>query len=299
MQDEASLKAVVTFSGDRVWHHSEELQRRPVRADERDAIADVLTTKLPRTLYLQKLDNLEHSVVESGCRDDVPTTGVMKTLSCNSRKKNRRHKNEMISLEIMREEEQEQDSEDAVIQKIILQPKSIMLWCDKTLNLFYERCKSDIVYLDATGSIVHKGKGQTAPFYVYEMVVRHPSKGSSPVPVATYLTNDHTTTSVSYFLGSFVTDLRRLHGRRVNKRPAMLICDGSIVLLQALSYNFCGLSLQELLCKYYHITTGQGQEDSIGLLILHRCLSHVMKNAKDLCRKQWVIAVYAEHFLTS
>ena len=110
MQDEASLKAVVTFSGDRVGHHSEELQRRPVRADERDAIADVLTTKLPRTLYLQKLDNLEHSVVESGFRDDVPTTGVMKTLSCNSRKKNRRHKNEMISLEIMREEEQEQDS---------------------------------------------------------------------------------------------------------------------------------------------------------------------------------------------
>ena len=47
----------------------------------------------------------------------------------------------------------------------------MMLWSDKTLNLFYERCKDDIVYLDATGSIVHKGKGQTAPFYVYEMVV--------------------------------------------------------------------------------------------------------------------------------
>ena len=84
-----------------MWHHSEELQRRPVRADERDAIADILTTKLPRALYLQNLDKLEDSVVESGCRDQVPTTGVMKTLSCNSRKKNRRHKNEMISLEIM------------------------------------------------------------------------------------------------------------------------------------------------------------------------------------------------------
>ena len=93
IDDESSLKAVVTFSGDRVWHHSEELQRRPVRADERDAIADILTTKLPRALYLQNLDKLEDSVVESGCRDQVPTTGVMKTLLCNNRKKNRRHKN--------------------------------------------------------------------------------------------------------------------------------------------------------------------------------------------------------------
>ncbi|XP_032365949.1 uncharacterized protein LOC116684162 [Etheostoma spectabile] len=65
----------------------------------------------------------------------------------------------------------------------------------------------------------------------------------------------------------------------------MLICDGSIVLLQSLSYNFCGMSLQELICRYYMIVTGQAQEDSMVLPILHRCLSHVLKNAKVLCRK--------------
>lgn len=145
-----------------------------------------------------------------------------------------------------------------MIQKIIGQPKGVMLWSDRTLNLFHERCKNDIVYLDATGSIVHRAKGQTAPFYVYEMVVRNPSKGSSPVPVATYITCDHTTSSVSYFLGAFVTDLTRIHGRRVKKRPVMLVCDGSIVLLQSLSYNFCEVSLQELISKYYNIVTGKG-----------------------------------------
>lgn len=194
---------------------------------------------------------MEQSVIDSGCRDQVPTPGVLKTLSWSDRKKHRTHNNDMLSLQAMFEEEH--GSEEAVIQKIILHPKGVMLWCEKTINIFYERCKEDIVYLDATGSIVQKGKGQSAPFYVYELVIRNPWKGSSPVPVATYLTSEHTTASVSYFLGSFVTDLIRMHGQRIRKRPVMLICDGSTVLLQSISYNFCGLSLQDLLSRYFAI----------------------------------------------
>jgi len=51
VQDELSLKAFVTFHGDGLWHHCEELKRQPVRAGERDGIADALTTKLPRSLH--------------------------------------------------------------------------------------------------------------------------------------------------------------------------------------------------------------------------------------------------------
>ncbi|KAJ4930319.1 hypothetical protein JOQ06_019323 [Pogonophryne albipinna] len=65
----------------------------------------------------------------------------------------------------------------------------------------------------------------------------------------------------------------------------MLICDGSTVLMQSMAYNFCGVSLQELLSRYHSIVTGQAKHDCIGLPIMHRRLSHVMKNAKDLCRK--------------
>lgn len=155
-----------------------------------------------------------------------------------------------------------------------------------TLNIFFARCKEDIVYLDATGSNIRKQKGQTTPFYIYELLVRHPKKGCSPLPVATYVTSDHTTTSVSHFLGSFVTDLMKQHGRQPRSRPVMLICDGSVVLMQSLSMHFCGISLQELLTRYYCVVTGQAKDCAIALPILHRCLRHVMKNAKDLCKKQ-------------
>lgn len=36
-----------------------------------EGIADALTIKLPRSLYLENLDKLEESVGMSGCRDEV------------------------------------------------------------------------------------------------------------------------------------------------------------------------------------------------------------------------------------
>ncbi len=66
----------------------------------------------------------------------------------------------------------------------------------------------------------------------------------------------------------------------------MYICDGSAVLMQSIAQNLCGLSLTELLAHYFNIVTGQGKKNALNLLVLHCCLSHMMKNAKDLCKKQ-------------
>ncbi|XP_059190873.1 uncharacterized protein LOC131973047 [Centropristis striata] len=282
--EESSLKALVTFRGSFVCHRWDQVKRRPVRGNERDALSQILATKMPRSVFLDSIEKVDDIVMSSGCRDQVPATGVMKTLSWSEKKKRRRHKNEFLSLLRMLKEE-EDDPENRVLQKISLHPKGVMLFSSKTLNVVFERRKEDIVYIDATGSIVVKGKGQTAPFYVYEVVVRHPSKGSSPLPVATFVTSDHTTTSISYFLGSVVTGLMKQHGPKAKTRPVMFICDGSVVLLQSLTINFCGVSLQELLTRYYMIVSGQAKEDAISLPIIHRCLSHVMKNAKELCKK--------------
>ena len=284
VDNESSLKAMVTFQGDCVRHSRDELKRRPVRGTQREVIATTLTSKLPRSLYLEKLDELDDTVEDSGCRDEVPTTGVLKTISWSARKKQRRDKNEMISLQKIIEDELQEGG--GLIQKVIQHPKGVMLWSLVTIQLFAERAKEDIVYVDATGSIIKKEKGESAPFYIYEIVVRHPLKGRSPVPVATFVTCDHTTSSVSYFLGSFMTDCIRCHGRHIKKRCVMYICDGSLVLMESISQNCCGMSLRELLSMYFDIVTGQGQKEAYHIPILHRCLSHIMKNAKDLCRKQ-------------
>ncbi|XP_057198393.1 uncharacterized protein LOC130559383 isoform X2 [Triplophysa rosa] len=282
VHSEKTLKAHVSFRGDMSVHNKRELQRRPVRADAQKEVSQQLQTTLPRALYLQKMENLRESVVESGCRDEAPSPGVLKSISWRQRMKDRKHKNETLSLQMMVNEKR--DEPDEVIQKVILHPKGVMLWSKKSIDIFHQRCKYDIVYLDATGSIVKKSEHSTGPFYIYELVVRNPNKGSSPFPAATYVTCDHTTSSIVYFLSAFQTDHAKQYGHK-NIRPLMIICDGSMVLMHAISLVFCQTNLNALLQRYYRILTGKGTAEDFDVPVLHRCLSHIMKNAKSLCKK--------------
>lgn len=289
VKDESTLKAWVTLQGEVVCHSMDELRRRPVRADNREIFAKQLESVLPRALHLQCLDKIPPKVFESGCRDQAPTAAVLKNIAFDTRKKCRRHENEILSLEKMVEDKT--DDENEVLQKVLLHPRGVMLWSKNTIRLFHQRCRDDIVYLDATGSIVKKPQGKSAPFYVYELVVRNPTKGASPIPVATYVTCQHTTASVLFFMESFQTDYYKLFGRKSVRRPVMIMCDGSLVLMQVVAYSFCKLPLDVLISMYYDIVTGQ-LKDVIKLPILHRCLSHIMKNAKVFCRKQYVLYIH-------
>ncbi len=82
--DKSTLKAAVVFSGGDVCHNTKELQRRPVRAAARQATAELLETKLPRSLYLESMQKITPMVIDSECRDDAPT----KNITWTERKKN-------------------------------------------------------------------------------------------------------------------------------------------------------------------------------------------------------------------
>ena len=47
-------------------------------------------------------------------------------------------------------------SDDEVLQTVILHPRGVMLWSKKTLSLFFKRCTTDILYFDATGSVIQE-----------------------------------------------------------------------------------------------------------------------------------------------
>lgn len=171
-----------------------------------------------------------------------------------------------------------------VLQKVMLHPKGVFLWSSKSIEIFQSRCREDLVYLDATGSIMKKRKC-LPPFCIYELVVRNPWKTCSPLPVATYLTCDHTTASVTYFLEAFLTDVARAFGRKAMHSAVMLTCDGSMVLMQAICLALAKKNLSDTINHNYNITSGKGNKEDFEVPILHRCLSSVMKNAKEICKK--------------
>lgn len=73
--------------------------------------------------------------------------------------------------------------------------------------------------------------------------------------------------------------------RKRMRPPIMLLCDGSMVLMQAICLSFAKTNLQDTINHYYNIACGKGTKEDFEVPILHRCLSHDMKNAKDMCRK--------------
>ena len=89
--DDDSLRANLTFTGEFVRYSRRQLERRPVCANEREVLAEALQNKLPRSLFLEKLQGLGEDIYESGCRDGVPTAGVLKTLSSEKRGQNCLH----------------------------------------------------------------------------------------------------------------------------------------------------------------------------------------------------------------
>lgn len=140
------------------------------------------------------------------------------------------------------------------------------------------------MYLNVTGSILKKHKG-SPPVYVFELVVRNPQKQKSPIAFATFVTCNHQTASVMSFLLAFLTNVEKRFGSIRLRHPLMLICDGSLVLMQSICLAFAKCSLNDIIDHYYNIATGNGTKKDLQVPVLHCCQSHFMKNAKDICRK--------------
>lgn len=281
LQKKEDLKATVNFQGVECVHNKD-TKTRPVRAENRNKLGLENQNQLPRAKYLELLSKIEDDVIRSGCRDEAPNPQVLRNISYEIRQKSRCHKNETLSLEKM--VANKDNNPEEVLQHVILHPKGVYLWSKRGIEIFNQRCQEDIVYLDATGSIMKKKAG-SPPTYVYELVVRNPKKGSSPLTVGTCLTCDHTTASVTSFLLSFMTNVAKTFGSKGMHYPKMVICDGSMVLMQSICLAFAGKKLHETINHYYKIATGKGKKEDFEVPILHRCLSHVMKNAKDICKK--------------
>lgn len=76
-----------------------------------------LSRKQPRALYLEPLYKLTELVLESDYRDQAPSPGDLKVISCQYRNKERKHENVMMSLQLTMEEKAGTDHD--VLQKII------------------------------------------------------------------------------------------------------------------------------------------------------------------------------------
>lgn len=87
------------FHGGQSIHRQTQLFRRPVRAEHRDELGKQLQRTLPRSMYLEQIHTNDEKTMEMGNGDSAPTKDVLTNISCETRRKARLHKEEILSLQ--------------------------------------------------------------------------------------------------------------------------------------------------------------------------------------------------------
>nr|XP_018672275.1 uncharacterized protein LOC108950684 [Ciona intestinalis] len=185
LYDEAAKEFHVTYEGT-VKHDTNELHGTRLKGDRRKNMQEKLVNVNPRTVYIDNIKGLSRDVYDSGNRTDAPGKCVLKRARYQARKIDVPCDNENTALEVLKDQQKNDREHDRTLQYISTTPPAITLWSDETLKIFHQRSQVDIVYIDATGSVITSSKGQR-PYYIYEIVVRHPVKGKAPIAIASYV----------------------------------------------------------------------------------------------------------------
>ena len=240
------------------------------------------TTLRPSAVELQNLSGMSKEKQASGNMNGFPSLNVFKQLLCESRSAEFPFKDDITNLKLMHS----QQSKDKLIgykffgtiRQIMAEPLGVILFSEPLLQIFKQRIKVDIAYLDATGSIIIKTE-RNGTFYVYQLLIRHPLLGGTPIAVASFLTNSHNVPSITNFLKQFVHHLKKYF---VHSEPKLLVCDGSVVLSSSLLDAFNDESPEAYRFRCYAVLIGKATCASFVKSFVHLCGSHKMKTFREL-----------------
>lgn len=99
------------------------------------------------------------------------------------------------------------------------------------------------------------------------------------------ITDDHTQSSAEQLLNTVRIYERKLFG--CNNTPIQINSDRSLVLLQASMNIFKKDTMSTYLNRCWHILNGTQKENDLDFCIIRSCKSHLMRQASDICKKQY------------
>ena len=170
---------LILFYAGRAKHRKDELICRQEQGDERKNAMKFVEHQLPRAYHLKCLSNLSEKEIESGCRDSAPSKTVLEQIRYEARKVLTPFEDESKSLSEIHSQQQQYWTGmiKGTLQMILSCPRGIILFSKSTVHIYHFLARIEIVYVDATGSVLLGDKSCCA----YEVVVRHPNQGNPPL----------------------------------------------------------------------------------------------------------------------
>ena len=223
------IEGVATMS-DRRSHYKTCLKSRPATGKRRDEILRKLESERPYSLYRHLQNYLTEEERVFGAHTYAPSQEVLRNLKSQGNISKRYSDNWIINIEIMAE-----ISSKTFVRDFTVRPPGIILYTDAQIKTHSEICRKDIIYLDATGSVMKKF-AHHKDHQIYTLLVRHPYAGGPSLPVATNITTRHDAGSIRRFLEIFLNDALKLCGSKT--KPIMIMIDGSKAMWNAVLRAF-------------------------------------------------------------
>ena len=112
--------------------------------------------QLPHAYHLKCHSNLSEEEIESGCRASAPSKTVLKQIWYEARKVLTPFEDESRSLSEIHSQQQQYCTGmiKGTLQMILSCPRGIILFSESTVRIYHSLARTDIVYVDATGSVL-------------------------------------------------------------------------------------------------------------------------------------------------
>ena len=140
-------------------------------------------------------------------------------------------------------------------------------------------CWLQNIMFNATGSVV-KQKAGSKRLLDYEISCQNLKSGDLRVPVAAFLSNDHTVSTISHFLRCFRDNEKKVFGYRYQVQPCILKVYFSMALIISILEVFNIKKMQDYL-KWCWLAVSNTKANTNIYTLVHVCLTHFMKRVKE------------------
>ena len=152
-----------------------------------------------------------------------------------------------------------------------------MLFNESSVRLYHDLSKKEILGIEATGSVVRK-INNFEKIFLYAITIQHPFGKTFPLPGALYITGNHTTESVRYFIMCLREKERSLFSKKV--QPRMIIVDNSRVLQTAVLLEYNGETIDQYCDRMYTLITEKQEAVETEKTFIQLCSNHLLAQMK-------------------
>ena len=270
----------------KVKHNITENHARPIRGVQRKNFRETFQNgQKPYKLYLSKFQDTATDIKIAGNFSNFGNTKqTFQKIASESNFSNILDKSEFESLVKMSFNMRNETPElvyPGFIRHISIMPPYIMYWSEMGIRIWHDMAKHDIVYWDATGTVISPRRDDSKFFY-YELACRNPRQGECIIPVSSMISAIHSTSVIRFWLSEFRRSEKKIFGHANAVVPHQIISDRSMAFLQAGLSEFNNEDMNAFRSRAWRIINGIAQEKDLDGVFPHACLSHVMASFKRL-----------------